>query len=68
MPAPFMVPLTCPVCRRPMTVSIQLPRVLEPRQETVQRVIPCPYEGCKGSITAGLHGDILAVWSGHEPV
>lgn len=67
MPKPFVVPVNCPVCAKPMTVRIQLPRQFEAGAEPVAQPIRCPYDGCPGQLTPAIHGQIIAVWKGHDP-
>ena len=67
MPEPYSIPLTCPSCSRPMSVTIQLPRQFEPRQAPTTKVINCPYEACNGHIDPTIHGEVVAVWEGHGP-
>ena len=67
MPGPFIVPLTCPKCRRPMSVEIRLPREFRPRQEPVVHRITCPRQDCDGVLEPVIHGDVVGVWEGHGP-
>ena len=61
MPEPDSLPLNCPKCGRPMSVTIQLPRVFQERQPPVKRVIGCPYDGCHGHTDPTMHGEIVAI-------
>jgi hypothetical protein len=68
MPQPFDVPLSCPKCRRTMSVRIQLPRQFQPRQQPAKRTIYCPHQDCDGHIDPEIHGEVIAVWPGHIPL
>jgi hypothetical protein len=65
VPHSIVIPLHCPKCRQPMSVSLRMPDGFSDTAHV--DTITCPYADCGERMQPWLNGTITKVWAGHGP-